>query len=50
MIETAKKEMIYLAAYSVIKRMLENGIINQEAFERLNFKMAVEQCCKPVTA
>ena len=48
--ETAKKEMIYLAAYSVIKQMRENGIITREAFERLNRKMAEEQSCKPIAA
>lgn len=50
MIESAKKEMIYLAAYGVIKRMLENGVINKEAFDRLNIRMAAEQCCKPIAA
>ena len=50
MIETAKNEMIYLAAYSVIKRMLENGIITKEAFDRLNIKMAAEKSCKPIAA
>ncbi len=46
--ETAKKEMVYLAAYGLIKRMLENGIITKEAFARLNVKMAEEQSCKPI--
>lgn len=50
MIETAKKEMIYLAAYGVIKRMLENGVISKEAFDRLNIRMAAEQACKPIAA
>lgn len=50
MIEAAKKEMIYLAAYGVIKDMLEKGIINREAFDRLNIKMADEQSCKPIAA
>ena len=50
MIETAKKEMIYLAAYGVIKNMLEKGVITKEAFDRLNVKMAEEQSCKPIAA
>ncbi len=50
MIETAKKEMIYLAAYGVIKTMLAEGIITKEAFDRLNVKMAEEQSCKPIAA
>lgn len=48
--EVAKDEMIYLAAYGVILRMLENGIITKEAFNRLNIKMAAEQSCKPIAA
>ena len=50
MIEEAKNEMIYLAAYGVIKRMLENGIITKDAFDRLNIKMAAEKSCKPIAA
>lgn len=50
MIEEAKNEMIYLAAYGVIKRMLENEIITKEAFDRLNIKMAAEKSCKPIAA
>ena len=50
MIETVKKEMIYLAAYGVIKEMMEKGIINREAFNRLNIKMADVQSCKPIAA
>ena len=50
MIETVKKEMLYLAAYGVIKEMMEEGIINREAFNRLNIKMADEQSCKPIVA
>ncbi len=48
MIENASKEMIYLAAFDMIKRMLEQGIITREAFERLNDRIAREQFCKPM--
>ena len=48
--DSSKDEMIYLAAYGVIKRMLENGIITKEAFDRLNIKMAAEKSCKPIAA
>jgi len=50
MVESAKKEMVYIAAYSVIKKMLENGVISRETFQRLNARIAAEQSCKPITA
>jgi len=49
MMETEKNELIYLAAYGVIKRMLKNGIITKEAFDRLNTKIASEKSCKPIS-
>ena len=48
MTEKDKNEIIYLAAYSVIKRMLNEKIITKEAFDRLNIRMANEMFCKPV--
>ncbi len=48
MSEENKNEMIYLAAYSIIKRMLNEKIITKEAFDRLNKKIAEVQSCKPV--
>ena len=46
--EAMGSEMIYLCAYGVIKRMLDDGILSREAFDRLNIKMAAEKSCKPV--
>ena len=48
--DSSRGEMVYLAAYGVIKRMLENGIITKDAFDRLNIKMAAEKSCKPIAA
>ena len=48
MIEQEKNEMIYLAAYTVIKKMLEEKILSRAAFERLNLIMAEKKNCKPV--
>ena len=48
MSEESKREMIYFAAYSVINRMLRNGIIDKESFDRLNQKISEKQQCKPV--
>lgn len=45
-----KNEIIYLAAYTVIKKMLEEKVISKAAFERLNQKMAEKQNCKAVVA
>jgi len=46
--EDIKKDIIYLAAYGIIKNMLEKKIITKEAFYRLNIKIAEEQSCKPI--
>lgn len=43
-----KNERIYLAAYTVIRKMLDEKVIDRAAFERLNLKMAEKQNCKPV--
>lgn len=45
-----KNEIIYLAAYTVIKKMLDENVISRAVFERLNQKMAEKQNCKPVVA
>lgn len=45
-----KNEAIYLAAYGIIKKMLKDGVISKEAFERLNIRMASKQNTKPITA
>lgn len=47
---TEKNEIIYLAAYTVIKKMLEENVIGRAAFDRLNQKMAEKQNCKPIIA
>lgn len=48
--DNSKGEVIYLAAYGVIKKMLADGVINKESFERLNIRMASKQNTKPITA
>jgi hypothetical protein len=46
--EIIKKEAVYLAAYSVLKRWYENGNISKAVFERLNRKNTECQGCKMV--
>ena len=43
-----KKELIYLAAYTVIRKMLEEKVIDKTEFDRLNIRMAAQQNCRPV--
>lgn len=47
--EALKKEMIYLCIFSILKRVYQNGEISKETFEKLNFKNAECQGCKPLT-
>lgn len=46
--ESIKKEMIYLAAFSILKRLYQQGQISKSVFERLNRKNAECQGCKMV--
>lgn len=48
MSEAMKKEMIYLAAFSMLKRLYQQGKISKMVFERLNRKNAESQGCKMV--
>ncbi len=43
--DAAQNEKVYIAAYTVIKQMLKEGIIKQEVFKRLNEKIACVQGC-----
>ena len=45
-----KGEAVYLAAYGVIKKMLREGVINKDSFDRLNARIALKQNTKPITA
>lgn len=44
-----KNELMYLAVFSVLKRLYSNGDISKEVFNRLNNKNAENQNCKPIT-
>ena len=48
--DSYKSETIYIAAYGIIKKMLKDGVINRESFERLNNRLASKQSTKPITA
>lgn len=39
------KEAIYISAYTIIKKMLSDGVINEKVFMRLNEKIANRQNC-----
>ena len=39
------KEAIYISAYTIIKKMLSDGVINEKVFMRLNEKIAKRQNC-----
>lgn len=40
---------VYLAVFSVLKRLHTNGDISKEVFDRLNNKNAENRNCKPIT-
>jgi len=40
-----KNEITYIAAYTVLKNMLESEVISSDVFERINLKMAERQNC-----
>lgn len=46
--DSFKNELIYLATYSILKRLYQNGDISKAVFERLNRKNAECQGCKLV--
>lgn len=48
MSEELKNELIYLASFSMIKKLYESGEISKEIFERLNNLNAKTMNCKPV--
>ena len=39
------KEAIYISAYTIIKKMLSDGVINERVFMRLNEKIASRHNC-----
>ena len=39
------KEAIYISAYTIIKKMLSDGVINERGFIRLNDKIAIRKHC-----
>lgn len=39
------KEAIYISAYTIIKKMLSDGVISEKVFSRLNEKIAERQSC-----
>jgi len=43
-----KNEMTYLVIFSALKKLLENGNISKEVFNRLNCKNAQQQGCKEI--
>lgn len=43
--DSAQNEKVYIAAYTIIKRMLNEGVIGQDVFARLNEKIASVQGC-----
>lgn len=43
-----KNELTYLMIFYSLKKLLENGEINREVFDRLNIKNAESQGCKAV--
>ncbi|MCM1508741.1 MAG: hypothetical protein NC177_16660 [Ruminococcus flavefaciens] len=49
MSEKLKNEMLYLAIFSVLKRLYQNGDISKEVFYRLNTINAEKSNCKPIT-
>lgn len=48
MSEDLRKQMIYLSALDLIRRMLKDGIASREVLERLNLRNAESMGCKPV--
>lgn len=39
------KETVYISAYTIIKKMLSDGVISEKVFSRLNEKIAERQSC-----
>lgn len=46
--DNLKSELVYLAVFSVLKRLYSNDDISKEVFNRLNNKNAENQNCKPI--
>lgn len=43
--DTPNKEAVYVIAYTIIKKMLSDGVINAKTFSRLNERIADRQGC-----
>ena len=39
------KEEIYISAYTIIKKMLSDGVVSEKVFSRLNERIAERQSC-----
>lgn len=44
--EKQNKEATYINAYTIIKKMLSDGVISEKVFSRLNEKIAERQNCQ----
>lgn len=43
--DAPNKEAVYVSAYTIIKKMLSDGVINAKTFSRLNERIADRQGC-----
>ncbi len=48
MSDEVRKQMIYLSALDIIRRLLRDGVADREVLERLNRRNAESMGCKPV--
>lgn len=44
-LDNPNKEAVYVSAYTIIKKMLSDGLISVKTFTRLNEKIADRQGC-----
>lgn len=44
-LDTPNKEAVYVSAYTIIKKMLSDGVISEKTFSRLNERIADRQGC-----
>lgn len=44
-LDTPNKEAVYVSAYTIIKKMLSDGVISEKTFCRLNERIADRQGC-----
>lgn len=47
--EKQKKELIYLAAWSILKELQSEGLLSKETIKKINRKNAETMGCKQVT-